>query len=44
MTHASLCKKTYKMALGFHATKSRRMDKMGSHGIAANPNLLRVSP
>jgi uncharacterized protein (TIGR03437 family) len=34
MTHASLCKRTYKMALRFHPTKSRRMDKMRSQGSA----------
>ena len=36
MTHASLCKKTYKMAFGFHPTKSHRMVKMRSHFIAVS--------
>jgi uncharacterized protein (TIGR03437 family) len=35
MTHASLCKKTYKLGLWFHRTKSRRMEKMRCFGIAA---------
>ena len=34
MTHASLCKRTYKMALGFHPTRSRKILKMRSHFIA----------
>ena len=39
LTHASLCKKTYKMAPRFHPTKlqrmdSHRMERMRSHAIA----------
>jgi uncharacterized protein (TIGR03437 family) len=33
MTHASLCKRTYKMALGFHPMKSRRMVNMRFHSL-----------
>jgi large repetitive protein len=35
MIYASLCKKTHRITPWFHSTKSRRMDKMRSHGIAA---------
>jgi uncharacterized protein (TIGR03437 family) len=35
MIYASLCKKTHKGTPWFHPTKSRRIGKMRSHGIAA---------
>ncbi len=35
MTHASLCKKTYKSTSWFHPTKSRRMGGMRAYGFAA---------
>ncbi len=35
MIYASLCNKTHTSTPWFHSTKSRRMDKMRSHGIAA---------
>src|SRR5580704_11828893 len=39
LTHASLCKKTYKNTSWFHPTKSRRMGGMRARGIASFPFL-----